>query len=388
MTDNIPMLRTSERAAAQRCLWMWWQICVEGLVKKGAPQTHFWFGTGVHLALALWYCGPGKKRGPHPAETWEKYAGQELQFIKQKRDLEDGTEQQFVDAKELGIAMLNGYIEKYGKDEHMYIIQPEQTFSLDIPWPKDRHDAFKFIERAVLTRYVGTYDLVFRDLRRDWLVLGEHKTAATVRTGHLTLDNQAGSYWVMAYRTLLAQDLIRKGDRLRGIEYNFLRKALPDDRPQDAEGYYCNKPLKADYIEAFANSTMDPKQLAHWKISGKMKLDDLKMYADLAGLQVLGARSKVQPPPLFERHMIHRTTSERRSQLLRIQDEALHIEAVKSGILPVTKTPTWNCSWSCPVFEMCELDEQGGDWETLRDLQYRKTDWYAAHQTKSTEDTF
>lgn len=386
------MLRTSERALFQRCQWAWWQAIMEGLVPRGSVATHFWFGTGVHLALALWYCGPGTKRGPHPAETWLKYAEKELHFIKSKKDLDEGTEQKYIDSRELGEVMLNGYVEKYGRDEHMYIIQPEQTFSLDIPWPDPRPALFAHIKRMLLTRYVGTYDLVWRNLVNDWLLLEEHKTAMTVRTDHLTLDNQGGSYWTMAYRTLLRAGLIKPGDRLRGIEYNFLRKALPDPRPTDAEGYYLNKPLKADYIaaiEAERQKMPGKRPGSSWigpPLTGKETLAMLQEIANKIDVQVLGARSKVQAQPLFERHIIHRTSKERRTQLVRIQQEAMGIEVVRSGILPPTKSPTRSCSWDCMFFTMCELHEQGGDWESFRDLQFRRRDWYADHRQKSTEE--
>jgi hypothetical protein len=381
------MLRTSERALFQRCQWAWWQAIMEGLVPRGSVATHFWFGTGIHLALALWYCGPGKKRGPHPADTWLKYAEKELHFIKSKKDLDEGIEQKYIDSRELGEVMLRGYVEKYGRDEHMYILQPEQTFSLDIPWPDPRPALFAHIKRKLLTRYVGTYDLAWRNLATDWLLLEEHKTAMTVRTDHLTLDNQGGSYWTMAYRTLLSAGLIKPGDRLRGIEYNFLRKALPDPRPTDAEGYYLNKPLKADYIEALLQGGVRAGAIGGKpKALEKLKIDELKEIAEFHKIEVLGARSKVQAQPLFERHVIHRTSKERRTQLIRIQQEAMSIEVVRSGILPPTKSPTRSCSWDCMLFTMCELHEQGGDWESFRDLQFRRRDWYADHRQKSTEE--
>lgn len=385
--DDTPMLRTSERGLFQTCQWAWWQAIIEGLVPRGSVATHFWFGTGIHLALALWYCGPGKKRGPHPAETWMQYAAKELQYIKSRRELDDGTEAKYIDAQTLGRVMMEGYIEKYGRDEHMHILQPERTFALDIPWPEPRPIFFAEIKRAIMTRYVGTYDLAWRNLETDWLLLEEHKTAGTIRTDHLSLDNQGGSYWAMAYRTLLSLGLIKKGDRLRGIEYNFLRKALPDPRPTDAEGYYLNKPLKADYIEAI-NKAVAAKNIfgPQSGLTGKETLATLQDIANKVELTVLGPRSKIQAQPLFERHIIHRTSQERRSQLIRIQDEAVQIELVRRGIVKPTKSPTRQCSWNCAFFTMCELHEQGADWETFRDLQFRRSDWYADHRNKSTED--
>lgn len=376
---TTPILRTSERGTFGECIakhnWAW----EEGLVPRSQAIDARWFGTGIHLALALWYCGPGKKRGPHPAETWIRYVGEEVGFAK----VEDATEEErakWADMGELGTAMLNGYVEKYGRDEHMHILQPEQTFSLDIPWPRDRQKVYDVPEGAILVRYVGTYDLVYRDLRTDQIKLEEHKTARTVSLGHLPMDNQAGSYWALATMTLRKLGLIGPKEALSGIEYNFLRKGLPDDdRPKDAEGYHTNKPTKAHYFEALSKIAGE-----FHEVNPKCTLAQLEEMAQKAGVTVLGERSKVQPPPLFVRHTVPRTRTERATQLRRIQDEAVHIQTVRDGLLPITKTTGKHCSW-CDFAGMCELQERGGNWQDYRRLMFKKRDPYADHR-KSTED--
>ena len=379
MTDEIPMLRTSERSTALQCPKKWEYAWHMGLEKRGTQATPLWFGTGIHIALAMWYCGPGNLRGPHPAETWLKFADQELYTVKIP-GLTDQDEAVHVDAKALGVEMMEGYIKEYGKDEHMYVIQPEQTFSLDVPWPKGRYEVFDFLRREILTRYVGTYDLVWRNLINDQIWLEEHKTAATIRIGHLTLDNQGGSYWATAGRALIKQGLIKKGEKLRGIEYNFMRKGLPDPRPRDAHGYATNKPIKKHYFEALGVcEKKDPAM--------KMKLEQLDAHAKEQGITVLGDRSKVQPAPLFLREPVHRTSKERNSQLRRIQDEALQIELWRRGILKPSKNPTmFGCAF-CQYFDLCELDERGGDTEEFIKMVFRKRDVYADHRKSTDEET-
>lgn len=385
---QVPILRTSERGTFGECIakhnWSW----TEGLIPRAQQIDARWFGTGVHLALAKWYCGPGKKRGPHPAETWKKYCGEEVAFAK----VEDATEEErakYVDMAALGETMLNGYVETYGRDEHMHVFSPEQTFSLNIPWPKGRQQVYDVPDGAILTQYSGTYDLTYRDLRDDRILLEEHKTAKTVSLTHLAMDNQGGSYWALATMTLRKLGLIGPKESLSGIEYNFLRKGLPDDeRPKDAAGYHTNKPTKEHYIAALR--AMDIRTVERGSPrSGpvdieKATLRDLETACSFAGLTILGERSKLQPSPLFVRHMVPRTRTERATQLRRIQDEAVHIQVVRDGLLPIRKTPGKHCAW-CDFSNMCELQDRGGNWQDYKRLMFKARDVYADHR-KSTED--
>lgn len=389
-----PMLRTSERRAFKRCQQRWWWGYREGL-KPVSSADPLWFGTGVHIALAKWYCGPGTRRGPHPAETWAEYAADSIRAAKTIQADDDGLVDRWTDLKDLGAIMLNGYIDLYGDDEYILVLAPEQVFSLEIPWPDDI-DSLRAIlspERLgqKLVVYKGTFDLPFRHAGSGKILIGETKTAKAISTEHLSIDDQAGSYWAVAQRVLRSAGLIGPKDIVAGVEYNFLRKATPDDRPKDAEGYHCNKPVKADFIRVFDDLSADRLHLACNAIGvtidklKKVKLEDMQKAADAAGAIVLGGRSKIQPPPLFARHIVWRTRAERRTQLLRIQDEALHMELLRQGILVPTKNPGRDCRWDCEFFGLCELDEQGVDTEEFRDLQFRTEDPYADHR-KSTDE--
>jgi hypothetical protein len=100
---------------------------------------------------------------------------------------------------------------------------------------------------------------------------------------------------------------------------------------------------------------------------------------------VLGERSKVQPLPLFHREIVPRTSAERRQQLQRIQNEALHMRAMREKLLPLYKNPTRDCTWDCDFYTMCMLQDNGGDWETHKEVAYRVADPYADHR-KSTDE--
>lgn len=373
---NTPILRTSERKAFKRCGQRWWWSYREGLRKVGSEATPLWFGTGVHLALAEWYI-PGLKRGIHPAETFAKFAGDALHSIKtEDKNASEDRIVEYEDGTSLGIMLMEEYVKYWGTDQGWDFIQAEQTFSLDVPWPTDDRQQIYVVDEqtGLLVVYKGTYDGVYRDLVDGRIKLLETKTAKAISTGHLSLDDQAGSYWAVATHTLREAGKIGPLDRISDITYNFIRKAKPDERPRDAQGYACNKPTKVDYATALG--------LEH---VAKVSLAELEKMAVGRGLKVLGERSKVQPSPIFQREEIGRTAAERKSQLRRIQDEAVAMQAHRDKLLPLTKNPTRDCNWDCSFFQMCELQERGGNWQEYKKVAYRVEDPYKDHR-KSAEE--
>jgi hypothetical protein len=372
---RVPIIRTSERRAFKRCPQMWWWSWRQGLVPLGRIAPALWLGTGVHIGLAGWYCGPGLKRGPHPAETFDQWAADEIQYIKTSDRFGNGKEavieEKLIPGRELGIAMLEGYVKQYGRDDSWSVIEPERSGQVDILDPDD--------PGKLLAIYGFTYDLVYRDLATGRVMLGEHKTAASIKVTHLPLDPQAGSYFLVAQPHLRQEGLIGPKERLYGITYNFLRKALPDPRPIGPTGHRHNNPLKADYIKALAD--VDHRSEAEL---GKMKLEALETVANARGIQVWGEVSKKQQSPLFHREEVHRTQAERATQYGRIQTDAVLMDQYRSGALLLTKNETPDCTF-CQFFDMCILDEGTGDAQEYRESMYEVRDPYADHR-KSTEE--
>jgi len=364
-------MRTSERGSLKRCPQQWYWGQVEGLRPNRAANP-LWFGTAVHEGLAQWYL-PGLKRGPHPAETFEKYLdGERVMLVTSEEE-----ELQYVDARALGIDMLTRYVDLYGKDDSWFVIATEQKGAVVIDRPEMQIFGRTRPALKRWVRYNFTWDGVYRDLKDEQIKLMEHKTAAAISTLHLSLDDQAGSYWAIASQTLVKQGVLKPDDEIVAITYNFLRKALKDPRPQDAEGYYTNKPTKDDLIDV-----LDPI----FELTGKETAATLQDYADEQKIVVLGERSKSQPPDYFLRHDVYRTRSERETQIQRIKDEALFIEAYRRKYLPITKSPDrQHCLW-CPFKRMCELDEQGDAEavEAFKDTMFHVEDPYAVYK-KSAE---
>lgn len=372
MTTQIPRLRTSERIAFKRCQARWKWGYLDGLKLIHEKPGALWFGIGMHRVWEERYKYKGLKRGKNVLQVWRDYVGDEQAVVYDENYATDPTA--FYNAKELGEQMIGAYLDKYGKDENWYVLGTEIAFEIAIPRPI--RVATGKTRPGPLVNYLGAFDLVARNLAQDdVLMLWDHKHVGVIQTQHLSLDDQAGSYWALAAQVLVEMGIVPEGTVLDGILYNFLRKAKPDTRPVDSEGRATNKPTKAHYLVAMPDAT------------DKLTLAGLEALAVSKGLTVVGDPSARQPSPNFLREEVWRTRKEMRSQIRKIQNEALQMEAVRNRVLPITKNPTKDCTWDCSFFQMCELHESGDDWKEYKNLAYVKSDPYGDHYaTKETEN--
>jgi hypothetical protein len=326
-------MRTSERAGLRRCFWQHGLVWEQGW-RPNRPKTALWLGTGIHIALAKFYCYPGFDRGPHPADTFEAWAENEVRATWYQEDADDERIKSG-DAVQMGIDMLEQYIEFYGDDTDLEILAREQDFQVLIPALAGSHKGEPYVE------YDGTWDGAIRFRKSRQVAVFEHKTTTGIGNRDLALDDQAGSYLLVAYEVLREMGAINSREEIAGIYYNFLRKAFRDERPQDADGLRLNKD---------------------------------------------GTVSKRQPEKLFMRHMEVRFPQEHNNQMKRIVQEAWLRNELRAGRIPRIKNtitlPGPNACKSCPVYEVCRAHEQGGDWRALLEAGYHQEDPYAAHVAK------
>lgn len=339
--DDLPKLRTSERTTLKACEFRW--SLTYGLKSEpitSAPALRF--GGLVHAALAAYY-KPGIRRGPHPAKTFLRLYEQELTTAEKMgfRD-EDGKWQE---AGGLGEAMLNNYVEQYGADDRWEVIATEMQFSTLVT-REVRKDEWPHSKVEPWFNYVGTLDGVWRDRGTKHLWIPDHKTTSGIGgtvdhpsiPPYLLMDDQAGAYWSFGVEFLRQQGILKENQKLAGMLFNFMRKAMPDDRPYKI-------------------------------VKGKR----LHLNQD-------GSVSKRQPPPYFFRCPIHRDEYDRAYAKERAREEYRRIELLRAGELTVTKTPGMFTCTTCPVRDACELHETGNDWESLLKETMRPADFYSAHE--------
>lgn len=336
---RLPSVRSGERADYKRCVKKWYWAWRRGLVPKKAQFGALDLGTWVHVALAKWYGNGGDsglKRYGTLADHLDEAAYEALQQTAfagaPDHVIEKGEE-----LRALGIEMLNAYQRFYKNDRDIIVLAAEIPLEFTIPDPASGE---------VMAVHKLKPDMVFMDRQTGDVWLMEHKTAGSIQTGHLVIDDQARPYGAMAERPLRRLGIISKANQFRGIRYNFLRKALPDLRKTNDQGLYLN---------------------------------------------LNGAVSKKQPPPNFLRHPVPLSAQAKRITLFRIQLETqvitnmtklLWADEINPHWLP--KTPHKSCPKSCQFFDMCVSEENGADTDLMEETMFFVRDPYVYEEENPT----
>lgn len=365
----VPLIRTSERGDFQDCPFYWYWHWVRGFAAPRVP-TWAWFGTAIHRALEARY-PIGTKRGgiADVLDAFEEAIGEET-----RRVYEAGSElddQEVHDGRELGIAMLRGYVQHWGLDKHWQVLHTEQPFQIDVRHPTTGR---------LIAVYCGTWDLFVWDSVDKVYRIVDHKTRASFKKdwSFYDLNNQGGSYLWVAPEVLVHLGLLKKTDTIDGIVFNMLRKAMP--QPTAADGIRYNQPKKPDFEAAFAAKRIE--------LPPKLTIVKMEALAREHGIDVKGAPRAVQPTPNFERYTTRREPEERVRQGRKVIDEARHMDMVRRGKLPLLKHPTEDCV-RCQLFDFCQLDER----DPQEALNYASTEFvqrdpYADHREAMQDNGF
>lgn len=372
------LLRNSERGAFKRCRFMWHLNFngVEGTpLRSREPAKALWFGDLIHQGLAAYY-KPGIKRGPHPAKTFIKLYDADERISAVLRD----DEGEWQSMRDLGRGMLEGYVETYReKDEEWKVLASEQTFRLPLTLPEHRVEdpdtgelLLSLPEIEVIL--VGTVDGLWEHRKnKKRKAFKEFKTAASINTAALAMDDQAGFYWTYGPRWMWRQAILPKKVYPSEILYTFLRKAIPNpDNVYNEFGHKLNKPTKDDLLAAFPRLVDEKMGLAKMvEVIGEEKAAKA------------GQPSKVQPAPFFERLPVYRDSADRENLHERVVEEAREMWMARKGLLVPIKNPgplhSPNCAF-CFVREACELHESGNDWRAMLDATTEPWDPYEAHE--------
>lgn len=326
------------------------------------PKGALTFGTMCHSALELWY-PPGRERGIHPAETFARIYDEQPDVFSQWD--EEGNR---VPARDLGIAMMNGYVEQYGEDKTIEILQPEIPMQIDI---LDRNGKY-------LCTFVCKGDAAYRDLRTGRVGFLEHKTAKAVpeevfvNTGY---GDAALAYYWAAELWFKEQGWLEAGEHVDHVRFNWLKKALPDSRPRNESGHYLNKPGK-DALAAACEAAGLPTKGTIAALSERLVACGYTEF----DIEQLGEVSKVQTGSLFSRFQMDFGPGQLARINERLRHEAYMMAQARAGKIPILKNPTKDCAWKCEFKNACELHEMGGDWESVLELEMVPWDPYSDHE--------
>lgn len=370
--DQPVFVRTSERTQFTKCRQSWWWSYKEQRKPIEGWSHPLIFGDMIHRSLAEYYIPETRKarrRGPHPARTFHRIYNEMDRRAKEFRIPVD--DEKWVTSLELGVAMLEGYVDKWKEDdEDILVLYPEMPFQLEILDP----DTGKR-----LCIYVGTTDCLIMRISTRQVGLFEHKTAASISTSHLFMDEQANTYWTLIPEWLRRNEIFPPDNmpEFSFMMYNFLRKGMPEDRTVNAWGQALNLPTKEDLIDALTLVNIERVNNKPLIKLTKAELEALCVSVGIDPAQC-GQVSKVQPPPLFQRELVYRGEPERQNTFERIVQQVREMNLVREGKMPHYKSPSKDCSW-CEWRDLCEIHETGDDWRELRKHTTRKWSPYEAH---------
>lgn len=330
------LVRSSERSAFKKCRWMWDLSFNESLrQRRDGPVLRF--GSLIHEALAEYYV-KGRKRKPKllvPAfvKAYERDVADAGEFVVYGDYGDPDVDEKWTSALELGVDMLEMYIERYGDDKGWEVLATEQPFKVPVRHPRTR---------KLMFYYVGILDLVMREISTGRVWIWDHKTTGSINLRALGINEQFGSYWTFGTEWIQKQGLLQKSDYndLSGLMVNYLRRARRDDRPMNAEGQALNKD---------------------------------------------GTVSKRQQAPVFHREPTFRTMEDRERVRRRAMNDFREMEMVRAGTLAADKSPSiFNCP-SCQWLDACELHETGADWERFVEATTERYDAYSQHSIEEAE---
>lgn len=330
-------LRSHEVSDYKRCRRKWFWKWRQGLTPKATRFSALEFGTWMHTALEAWY-QRGYERNGKLADHFREAADIALG----NAYAADAPEHVIEKAEELaglGEVMADAYQKHYDDDPNVYVLGTE--VALDFTITDD--------EGAPIATDHLKPDMVYRDRQaRNWLM--ENKTAAVIRTEHLVIDGQARPYGALAERALIKVGVLKPGETLSGIMYNFMRKAIPDARPVNELGQALNK-----------NGTVSAKQ----------------------------------QPPLFVRKPILLSRKAKLITLQRLRRDAIEIQTVtdllkQKRLHPpyLSKTPHSSCAKFCDYFPICVVEEEGSDIRPMVQDLYRIEDPYTYGETTTESTSF
>lgn len=362
MPTPIVLIRNSERATFKRCRqkWHWaYELGLEPKRRKGALT----FGTLMHACMEGYY-PPGVKRGPHPAEIFEHLWRTEYLTQFDQWD-EEGNN---TDAFELGMQMCRGYVERYGKDPDIEIIQPEQPFQVDV---YDRDGKY-------LATLVGRFDAIGRNRRTGRLFVFEHKTGKSIELVRVNsgYGEQGLAYWFAANHWARENGILKPGQVIDGVLYNWLRKGMPNDtKARNPAGHLLNKPSK-DRLKQECEERGLP-------VKGTVEVLTERLTDDGCDVPQLGEIAKVQPSPLYGRQELLLDAANLNTFQKRLRREAVEMARVRERRQSIYKNPTKDCGWECPFVEACEVHEMGGDYKGILEFEFKPWDPYSDHELEA-----
>ena len=207
-------VRNSETSVWRDCLLKWYFSHYLGFLTN-TVNPNFWLGTLIHQALSEWYLGNVE----HPEHYFWWLAEMSIEQERGARILIDGDDFDMDSLsslrayRDMGVVMLEGYVEWAEKNDDFDVIDTEVAYYIDL----ENHDGESFT-------FVGRFDLLCENSDGIWV--RDFKTAKDFRaTETVSQDSQFRRYpW------MVAEAHPQWAEDIRGSVWVGLRKIVPSGR--------------------------------------------------------------------------------------------------------------------------------------------------------------
>ncbi len=333
-TDGLKLVHTTDRERFKKCRLQWHfssplQLSYQPLRKPGALL----FGTAWHKALEVIY---EPSTPPDFAVAKVVFQKNLAANLPENPDIE--LEAEYSEHLRMGLSMLEGY-ERYVRpqDRGLEVVEVERGYLIEV----EGYDGYAYTLQP---------DAIVKDRDgRHWIM--EHKSADKLpeQTDYLLMDEQCGAYLWGVYEAT--------GLKCEGVIYTIARKKIPGKM----------KLLKGGHLSVDKSKITTTYEYAKEQISAHYD-GDVPWNRYLPFLEAL----KTQRNPFFLRLPVRRNKSEIDflSNMIKVE-----LSEMTNPDVPIYRNPNrFNCS-TCPFIGPCLSYYEGGDYMSMLEGNYEKSDY-------------
>lgn len=329
--DGVDTLRfrTSERLTYRRCRRLWnWTAGSHGNLVSGEPD-YFWFGTGIHFSLEDYH---GFNRYEHPARAWLAYC-----MATAEMGVPYASDDEY---RDLGQFMMQYYADYWLRNR-----PPLKTLWVDgVPQCEVRVviplHIYDHLGRMAV--YTATLDrVVVDDLGFIWIQ--EYKSFKAFRVSHLDVDDQVTSYCWAASHLYDAP--------VQGVVYTQFKKGFPNMPRLLSTGKISTDAKQGTTAILYRDALREQYGPQHrWPSE------------NIIFLNKLIELEQENSDQFIRRDAVYRNEFQIAAQGEKI---LMEVEEMLRPDLPLYPNPTKDCSWQCPLMDVCLAVDDGSDWEGL-----------------------
>ena len=340
MGDGEIIVRTSDRQLFKRCRRKW--AFMSALRMNREPMNkagYFWIGSGGHFALEDYH---GYNRYGHPSKAFEAYV---IAQKRAKEPLPDDFEEQY----ELGLGLMEYYLTWLTQRDPLPPIwidgEPQVEVRAQIPIPDVT------TPEGYNVAYDATFDKVCRIDGELWIV--DYKFFKQFYPTNLDFDEQATSYlWAAS---------VLYGEPVVGLIFQQHKKDLPKPPRILANGQ-----LSTDKKQNTTHRQYREVILEHYGAVNRAPGEVIET------LNTLAAQETEDMDKFIKRESTRRNQAQLESAGDRILMELEEMTNPNTSLYP---NFTKDCSWDCPLSDVCIMVERDEMWEDyLHEITESKTE--------------